>query len=133
MRSKRHIQRNMRAVKAAGSKIEQKLRKALWKANLRYRKQYSKLPGKPDFALVKHKIAIFCDSHFWHGYQWDERKKDHKSNREFWYKKIERNIERDKDVNEQLAQMGWTIIRFWEHEIKEDVEKCVQRVEETIK
>jgi DNA mismatch endonuclease Vsr len=123
----------MRAVKASGSKIEQKLGKALWSTSLRYRKQHSKLPGKPDFVLVKHKIAIFCDSHFWHGYQWEKRKKDHKSNKEFWYKKIERNIERDKEVNELLSQMGWIVIRFWEHEIKADVEKCVERVKEKIR
>ena len=91
------------------------------------------MPGKPDFVLFKYKISIFCDSHFWHGYQWEERKKDHKSRREFWYRKIERNIERDNEVNEQLAQMGWTVIRFWEHEIKDDVQKCVQIVEKTIK
>lgn len=122
----------MQAVRATGSKIEESLGKALWKSNIRYRKQYKKLPGIPDFVLVRFKIAIFCDSHFWHGYKWDERKHDHKSNKEFWYKKIGRNIERDKEVNAALNTMGWQVIRFWEHEIKEDVEKCVRRVKEAI-
>ena len=132
MRSKEHIHKYMKAVKASGSKIEQMLGKALWGSNLRYRKQYSKLPGKPDFVLPRYKIAIFCDSHFWHGYNWEHRKHDHKSHKEFWYNKIERNIERDKEVNTQLVQMGWTVIRFWEHEIREDIAKCVNRVKQAI-
>ena len=132
MRKSEHIQNNMQAVKATGSKIEKRIGKALWKANIRYRKHYKKLPGKPDFVLGRFKIAIFCDSHFWHGYKWDERKHDHKTNKEFWYKKIERNIERDKEVNTILNVMGWIVIRFWEHEIKEDVDKCVTRVKVAI-
>ncbi len=108
----------MQVVKATGSKIEERLGKTLWKANIRYRKHYKKLPGKPDFVLVR--------------FKWDERKHDHKTNKEFWYKKIERNIERDKEVNNMLKEMGWKVIRFWEHEIKEDVEKCVTKVKEKI-
>ena len=128
MRSKQHIQRNMEAVRASGSKIERVLGKALWKANLRYRKQYLKLPGKPDFALPRYKIAIFCDSHFWHGYNWKQKKFEHKSNKQFWHKKIRRNIERDKEVNAALKGMGWKVVRFWEHEIRQNVDKCVERV-----
>jgi len=130
MRSEEHIQRNMKAVRASGSKIEQVLGKALWKANIRYRKQYSKLPGKPDFVLPKYKVAIFCDSHFWHGYNWEQKKHDHKNNMQFWHNKIERNIERDKEVNTSLTEMGWNVIRFWEHEIRQDVEKCVERIKQ---
>ena len=122
----------MKAVKASGSKLEQKLGKALWMSDLRYIKQYKKLPGRPDFVLVRYKIAIFCDSHFWHGYRWDERRHDHKSNKDFWYNKIQRNIERDKEVNHMLNELGWKVVRFWEHEIKENAEKCVQRVKENI-
>ncbi len=132
MRTKEHIQRNMQAVRATGSKLEEKLGKSLWKSNFRYRKHYKNLPGKPDFVLVGFKITIFCDSHFWHGYKWEERKHDHKINKDFWYKKIERNIERDKEVNYMLTEMGWKVIRFWEHEINEDVEKCVERVKKEI-
>ena len=132
MRSKEHIHKNMTAVRASGSKIEQKLGKALWKADLRYRKQYSKLPGRPDFVLVRYKIAIFSDSHFWHGYNWKKRKHEHKSNQRFWHNKIERNMERDREINRELKRRGWTVIRFWEHEIKEDVERCVQKVKKAI-
>jgi DNA mismatch endonuclease Vsr len=128
MRSKQHIQHNMKAVRACGSKIEQAIGRELWRTNFRYRKQYSRLPGKPDFVLPRYKIAIFCDSHFWHGYHWEQRKHDHKSNMQFWHNKIERNIERDKEVNAALKAMGWKVVRFWEHEIRQNVEKCVERV-----
>jgi len=118
----------MKAVRVSGSKIEQALGKALWKANFRYRKQYSKLPGKPDFVLPRYRIAVFCDSHFWHGYNWELKKHDHKTNVQFWNNKIERNIERDKEVNATLTALGWCVIRFWEHEIRQDIEKCIERV-----
>jgi DNA mismatch endonuclease Vsr len=118
----------MTAVRSSGSLIEKKLGKALWKADLRYRKQYAALPGRPDFVLVKHRIAIFCDSHFWHGYMWGKRKLEHKTKKRFWHKKITRNIERDKEINKELKRRGWKVIRFWEHDIKEDVERCVQKV-----
>jgi len=132
MRGREHIQKNMSAVRASGSEIERRLGKALWNANLRYRKQYTALPGRPDFVLVAHKIAIFCDSHFWHGYNWRKRKLEHKKNKRFWHKKIARNIERDKEINKDLKRRGWKVIRFWEHEIKEDVERCVQKVTKVI-
>jgi len=122
----------MQAVKASNSELEIKLGKVLWKANLRYRRHYKKLPGKPDFVLVRHRIAIFCDSHFWHGYKWEQKRLNHKSNKEFWYNKIQRNIERDKEVNEMLTEMGWKVIRFWEHEIKEDEMACVAKIKEKI-
>ena len=132
MRSQEHIHNNMTAVRASGSKIEQKLGKAMWKSGLRYRKQYSKLPGRPDFVLIRYKIAIFCDSHFWHGYNWEKRKHEHKSNKKFWYKKIETNMERDREVNREFKRCGWRVIRFWEHEIKGNVERCVQKVQKAI-
>tara|TARA_B100000315_G_scaffold36133_1_gene30852 strand:- start:2123 stop:2527 length:405 start_codon:yes stop_codon:yes gene_type:complete len=133
MRSQEHIHNNMSAVRASDSKIEQKLAKALWNANFRYRKQYSKLPGKPDFVLIKQKIAIFCDSHFWHGYKWKKKEFEHKKNKQFWRKKIERTIQRDREVNQELKRREWKVIRFWEHEIKENIEKCIRKVKEEIK
>lgn len=74
------------------------------------------------------KIAIFCDGEFWHGRNWETRKGDHKSNCEFWYSKIERNIERDKEVNEQLKAQGWEIFRFWETEIIKTPDKCLNKI-----
>ena len=97
------------------------LGKALWRKGFRYRKNDTSVFGKPDFTFKKYKIAVFCDSEFWHGKNWEERKYDHKTNIEFWHKKIERNIERDKEVNEELNNQGWIIIRFWGQDIKKNL------------
>lgn len=130
--TKEQRKKNMRAVKCKGSKIETLLGKELWKKGLRYRKNDKSVFGKPDFTFKKYKIAVFCDSEFWHGKNWGERKYDHKTNIEFWHKKIERNIERDKEVNEELNRQGWTIIRFWGKDIKKNLLFCVQKVEKAI-
>ena len=114
---------NMSAIKSKNSKIEMVLRKALWNKGIRYRKNYKKLLGKPDIAITKYKIAIFCDSEFWHGYNWDEKKNEIKSNQEFWYRKIENNIKRDRYVTETLQQQGWIVLRFWGKEILKDINK----------
>ncbi len=107
----------MQAVKSKGSKIETALAKALWSRGYRYRKHNKTVFGRPDFTFKSKKIAIFVDSEFWHGKDWELRKNDHKSNKEFWLKKIERNIERDKEVNSQLASEGGNVIRFWGKDI----------------
>ena len=100
----------------------------MWQAGLRYRKQL-KVPGKPDFAFVGPRVAVFCDSHFWHGYGWSDGARDAiKKNREFWSKKIEGNMARDAEVNRRLEAAGWTVLRFWEHEILQDAETCIQRI-----
>lgn len=122
----------MSRIRGQGSVVEKKLGSALWKAGLRYRKQYS-VAGKPDFAFPKAKVAVFCDSHFWHGYRWEQQgKAEFRKNREFWIPKIERNIQRDREVNEALKAIGWTVLRFWEHEIREDPSKCVEKVIESL-
>lgn len=126
-------QKNMKAVKSKGSKIETLLAKALWSKGLRYRKHYAKVIGKPDFVFIKQKVAVFCDSEFWHGKNWETKKHEIKSNKDFWYKKIERNIERDIEVNKELTGNGWIVLRFWGKEIKRNVEKCADKVEEVIK
>ncbi|SHJ14252.1 very short patch repair endonuclease [Lutispora thermophila] len=110
--------RNMQAIKGKDTKIEIMLRKKLWEKGYRYRKNYKNLPGKPDIVFTKYKVAVFCDSEFWHGYNWEEKKKRLGTNREFWIRKIEKNMERDKRVNEELISDGWIVLRFWEKEIK---------------
>lgn len=72
---------------------------------------------------------MFCDSEFWHGKNWDERKNDHKSNVDFWHNKIERNIERDKEVNQELNSQGWKVLRFWGIEIDKDLLSCINKIE----
>lgn len=118
----------MSANKGKGTKLELLFGKLLWNAGVRYRKNDKTVFGKPDFVIRKMKIAIFCDGEFWHGRNWEERKNDHKSNCDFWYSKIERNIRRDKEVNEQLKAEGWTVFRFWETEITKESDKCLNRI-----
>ena len=97
-KTREEISYNMSRIRSKGSKIERVLGKALWAAGIRYRKHYP-IEGKPDFALPGLKIAIFCDSSFWHGRNWGpERKAEFRVNSDFWIKKIERNIQRDKEV-----------------------------------
>ncbi len=125
---------NMKYIHSKNTKIEVILRKALWNAGFRYRKNYDKLPGKPDIALTRYKIAIFCDGEFFHGKDWEvlKPKLEKGNNPDFWIKKITRNQRRDDEVNKQLLFMGWTVMRFWGNEIKKNPEQCVKVVEETI-
>lgn len=130
--TKEQRRRNMQAVKSKGSKIETALAQALWAKGFRYRKNNKKVFGKPDLTFKKYKIAVFVDGEFWHGKNWEVRKHDHKSNRDFWLKKIERNMERDKEVYQKLKEEGWKVIRFWGSDIKKNLQSCVEKIEETI-
>ena len=118
----------MSKIRSKNTKPELLFRKALWKEGVRYRVDSKKLPGKPDVSIQKYKLAIFIDGEFWHGYNWDERKDKIKSNRGFWVPKIERNMQRDLEVNRQLNTMGYTVFRFWEKEIKSELNKCINDV-----
>lgn len=131
-REQRH--KNMSHIKNKDSKIELVLRKALWEKGYRYRKNYTKLPGKPDIVLSKYRLAIFCDSEFFHGKDFEQLKEqlNKSNNSDFWIGKIQRNIERDLEVEKQLRGMGWTVLRFWGKEILKDTDQCVQTIEETI-
>ena len=120
--------RNMQAIKSKDTTIELSLRKALWSKGIRYRKNCKTLIGKPDIAITKYKIAVFCDSEYWHGYDWENRNQKIKSNREYWIPKIERNMARDQEVNAALEQEGWTVIRFWERQIRKELDSCVDEV-----
>lgn len=124
--------KNMQAIKSKNTEIEQILRKALWSQGIRYRKNYKKLIGKPDIAVTKYKIAIFCDSEFWHGKDFDENTCRIGTNKTYWTEKIKRNIERDKKVNQSLQEEGWIVLRFWEKEIRKETESCVLRVQDAI-
>jgi DNA mismatch endonuclease Vsr len=124
--------KNMQAVKNKDSQIELLLRKELWARGLRYRKNVNRIYGKPDIVFVGKKVAVFCDSEFWHGYNWEERKKDFKSHQEFWIPKIERNMERDAEVTARLESEGWTVIRFWGNEIKKNTAQCADIIEKAV-
>lgn len=127
------ISYNMKQVKSKDSNIEQLLRKELWSRGIRYRKNVRKVFGNPDITFIGLKIAVFCDSEFWHGYDWENRKNDFKSNTDFWIPKIERNMERDKEVNEHLRSEGWIVLRFWGNEIKKNAQECADKIEMAIK
>lgn len=127
------ITKNMKAVKCKGSEIEVMLMKELWSRGLRYRKNVKTIFGKPDIAFIGKKVAVFCDSEFWHGYNWEERKHDFKSHQEFWIPKIERNMERDKEVTKVLEDDGWTVLRFWGKEIKKNLSECADIVEKAVR
>lgn len=120
--------RNMQAIKSKDTTIELALRKALWSKGFRYRKNCKTLIGKPDIAITKYKIAVFCDSEYWHGFDWENRNQKIKSNREYWIPKIERNMARDQEVNAALEREGWTVIRFWERQIRKELDSCVDDV-----
>lgn len=124
--------KNMQAIKCKDTSIELALRKALWHKGVRYRKNYKQLIGKPDIVLTKYRIVIFCDSDYWHGYDWEKRNKRIKSNRDYWIPKIERNMERDKEVSAELESDGWRVIRLWEWQIKKHLAECVDMVMQAI-
>lgn len=132
-KTREQISFNMRQVKNKDSQIEILLRKELWNRGIRYRKNVNSVFGHPDIAFIGKKIAVFVDSEFWHGFDWGNRKYDIKSNRDFWISKIERNISRDREVNEYLEANGWRVFRFWGKEIKKDVKSCADIIEKAIK
>lgn len=124
--------RNMAAIKNKATKDEVRLGKAMWQAGLRYRKNTKTVFGKPDFTFKKYKLAVFVDSEFFHGKNWETEKHRIKSNQEFWHKKIERNIQRDKEVNEYLTSQGWTVLRFWSKEVKKNLDEVVKVIKNEI-
>lgn len=124
--------RNMQAIHSKDTTIELILRKALWERGVRYRKNYKKIIGKPDIAITKYKIAVFCDSDYWHGYDWENRNQRIKSNRDYWVPKIERNMARDREVTEALQCDGWLVLRFWEWQIRKHLSECVESVLQAI-
>jgi len=118
----------MSKIRGKNTKPEMRFRRALWAKGARYRVDSKELPGRPDVSIKKYKLAVFIDGEFWHGYHWDERKPKLKRNRNFWIPKIERNMQRDQEVNQQLEEMGFTVFRFWESEIKNNLKTCINDV-----
>lgn len=130
-KTKEQIRYNMQHIKAKDSEIEILLRKELWSRGLRYQKNVKTVMGKPDIVFKGKKIAVFCDSEFWHGYDWENRKNDIKSHRDFWIPKIERNMQRDVEVTKALTEEGWVVLRFWGKEIKKRVVACADTIQQT--
>lgn len=125
----------MANVHSKNTSIEVRLRKALWREGFRYRKNYRALPGTPDIALTKYRIAIFCDGEFFHGKDWytvlgPQIRRG--ANSEYWEKKITRNMERDNEINRKLNYLGWTVIRFWGKDIAKNTEECIAVIKDCI-
>lgn len=126
--------KNMVAIRSKDTSIELILRKALYHRGFRYRKNYKELPGSPDIAITKHRIAIFCDSEFFHGKDWEALKLrlENGNNSTCWIKKITRNMERDKENEQALRFREWTVLRFWGEDIRKHTDDCVRAVEEVV-
>lgn len=126
--------KTMSKIRGKDTSIEVTLRKALWKKGYRYRKNYRKVPGSPDICLTKYKIAIFCDSEFFHGKDWEvlRGKVEKGNNGEYWSKKIQENMIRDNEKDKALNAMGWTVIHLWGKDILKNTEECINVIEETI-
>ena len=126
--------RNMRNIRSKDTSVEVLLRKRLWHDGYRYRKNYKKLPGSPDIAITKYKLALVCDSEFFHGKDWDKLKVrlERGKNPQYWIRHIEENMERDRRVDRELALLDWTVIRFWSNDIKKDLQGCLRFIEETV-
>lgn len=124
----------MKNIKSKATSIELKLRRALWEKGYRYRKNYVELPGKPDIVLTKYKIAIFCDSEFFHGKDWEVLKPQLQKgkNADFWIEKISINQKRDDEINKRLQFLGWTVVRFWGKEILKNTDECIKVIEEVV-
>lgn len=118
----------MAKIRSENTKPELMFRKGLWVSGIRYRINDKKLPGKPDISNKSRKFVVFIDGEFWHGYNWKEKKFSIKSNRDFWIPKIERNIQRDAEVNIALKAMGFKVFRFWENEVKKELGRCINEI-----
>jgi DNA mismatch endonuclease, patch repair protein len=123
----------MSRIKGVNTSTELLLRKSLYGLGMRYRLNVSKLPGKPDIVFNKYKVVIFVDGEFWHGYKWKKKRQRIKTNREYWVKKIEGNMRRDKKNNKLLHGMGYVVLRFWDSEIKTDLDCCLQKIMAVLK
>ena len=128
------VSKIMSKIRSKDTSFELLLRKALWHKGYRYRKNYKVLPGSPDIVLTKYKIAIFCDSEFFHGKDWDSLKTrlEKGKNPEFWINKIERNRNRDYENDKKLLFLGYTVIHFWGQDIIKHTDECIQAIEESI-
>jgi DNA mismatch endonuclease (patch repair protein) len=124
--------KTMSAIRSTNTKDEIRLAKALWHLGYRYRKNNKTVFGAPDITFKKWKIALFVDSEFFHGKDWETQKDRVKTNTEFWQKKIERNRQRDMEVNNTLKAQGWSVLRFWSSEIEKKLEECVAKIQREI-
>lgn len=123
----------MQGNRSSGTKPERLLARELWRRGYRYRKNVRGVPGSPDICFKSRKVAVFVDGEFWHGRNWIQSRQRIKSNQDFWYAKIERNMARDRRVDNKLKMMGWKVLRFWETDIRKHLMLCADRVEAVLR
>lgn len=126
----------MRRIKSKDTKPEVLLRKKLWHEGFRYRKNWKKLPGKPDIVLTRQKICIFIDGEYFHGKDWLSGRKDKVSagsNPSYWVPKIEANMARDRAQEKELRSTGWTVLRFWSRDVLKDPESCIASIKNAVR
>ena len=114
----------MSRIRGTNTKIDLKMEEILKDIGYKF-EMYPKMYGNPDFIMKRKKIIIYCDGDFWHGYRYDEKKKPSKK---FWRDKIENNMRRDQRYTRRLRREGWSVLRFWEHDIEKNPEKCRRRI-----
>ena len=132
-KTKEQISYNMQRVKGKDTALENALADELNRRGIKsFVRNDKAVFGKPDFVFHARKLAVFCDGDFWHGYNWNEAQNEIKSNRSFWIPKIEKTIRRDIEVTDTLENQGWKVLRFWGHEIKNDIEECAERIEKIL-
>lgn len=126
--------KTMKSIHKKDTSIEVTLRKALYAKGIRYRKNYKEIPGSPDIALTKYKIAIFCDGEFFHGKDWEllRPKLLKGNNSDYWVKKIQDNIDRDIEIDKKLLFQGWNVLHFWGKDILKNTDECVKVIEELV-
>lgn len=122
------ISKRMSHVKTKRNSAEIMIAKSLWHRGYRYRLNYKALPGSPDVALTKYRIAIFIDGEFWHGKDFEQRKTKLKNNKDYWIEKIQENIDRDFKNDKLLRQMDWYPIHFWSNDVIKYCNQCVEEV-----
>ena len=119
----------MSRIRGKNTKIDLEMKKILSKSKIKF-EMYPKMFGNPDFAIKRKQIALFCDGDFWHGYKYGEKKRPPKK---FWRDKIEGNMKRDRKVTRKLRREGCSVLRFWEHDIENNPDKCLRRIKSKIK
>jgi len=125
--------RNMQAIRSTATKEEVLLAKNLWQRGFRYRKNDKKIIGKPDLTFRGKKVAVFIDSEFFHGKNWETEKYRIKSNTEFWWTKIEKNMARDLMVTKILEEGGWKVLRFWSVDVRKNLMHCIGQIEKSLR
>lgn len=116
----------MSKIRGKNTKIELAVFRGLRKRGIYFQRYYKSPVGTPDIALPRKKKAIFIDGDFWHGYQFSKFKK--RLPKEYWLEKIERNMKRDRSNRAKLRKNGWKVLRVWEHEIKKDLDRVLEKI-----